>query len=84
MRAEEYAHLVVLWLRRPREVQRAVDLLAAAGVQTRHTGPGGTEGAVVDLRGPDAQISVFASRLTPEMINRISTARRKLTSLIRR
>ncbi|HMD62726.1 MAG TPA: hypothetical protein VKF83_01970 [Stellaceae bacterium] len=35
----EYAHLVVLRLRRPREVQRAVEFLAgAAGVQTRHGG----------------------------------------------
>jgi hypothetical protein len=30
------------------------------------------------------QISVFASRLAPETINRISTARRKFTSLMRR
>jgi len=35
----EYEHLVVLRLRRPTEVQRAVDLLAeAAGVQMRHGG----------------------------------------------
>jgi hypothetical protein len=33
----DYAHLVVLRLRRPREVRRALDLLAdAAGVQMKH------------------------------------------------
>ena len=51
----------------------------------------GTKGAIGswgaskgDPRDMDAQISVLTTRLTPETINRISTARRKLTSLIRR
>jgi hypothetical protein len=53
---------------------------AIAGVAISKAGiAGATEAA-----GLFAQISVFASRLAPETIKRISTARRKFTSLIRR
>jgi hypothetical protein len=44
----------------------------------------GDSASVIEQGDVDAHISVFANRLTPETINRISTARRKLTSLIRR
>ena len=49
----------------------------------RHLSSGDADGHM-RLLDVEAQISVFANRLTPETINRMSTARRKLTSLNRR